>query len=478
MRLLLCAVVALAGCAQLFGLDQTTGGSGASLNLQRVSIGSSIVTSPLDVTSETATFYVPDKTDPTVLVPVPGVQSAIDTWTADVQAVPIVEFTLPDLPMRQNHLWELPVAQVKGPFYAFEHPNPLPAPMATQEMLSVTLPSASVAGESFEVQAIGAWTRHSLTAAEAPVPPAATITTTIAYSAFTPSTNSPAYRIAASDTVVVLRYMGALLTGVYQTAFDQSDTMDTITGTMVAVTANQMVQSAIDPNMLATRYTVARPAVGGLAMAWSISAAPGAQQATALGPQLNAGAVAMTDTMLMTTFGNPFESLGWHALISVSSQEGRTFTFMAMPVGLSATASLVADTSASPTFDFKAPMPEQVNIDDNQLTTDGQTLTLAPGVAHTVKVLTENKPASLYQLDLVDLSITGGVLTRTTVFQAVATQPLFTIPPLVLQSQHTYIPVVGTIAGDFPSAATGDLTARSLPVARASYDGGVFTVGP
>src|SRR5438105_1580016 len=131
MRLLPCAVMALAGCAQLFGIDDTTGTSGgASLQIGRVSIGASVVTGSMDLSAETATFYIPDKNNPMLLVPVPGVLDGTDTWTADIQGNAIAQFSLPDLPMRLQHLWELPVANMTGSFYAFEHPNPQPAPMA------------------------------------------------------------------------------------------------------------------------------------------------------------------------------------------------------------------------------------------------------------------------------------------------------------------------------------------------------------
>jgi hypothetical protein len=480
MRFLPCGLVLLAGCAQLFGLDDTKAASGASLQLQRVSIGSSVVTSPLDLSSQMATFWVPATGDPSILVATPAVQSATDTWTADVQGVPFDLFTLPDLPKPLQHLWELPVANVKGAFNVFEHPNPTPPPANATEMLSVTLPSAAAVGESYYVEVIGAWTYHALAGAEIPVPPAMTISTSVPYASFAPMTPSPPARIAAEDTVVVLRFTGATLSGVYQTAFDQSDTMDAISGTMVAVTADQKVQAPIDPNALATRYTAARPAVASLALSWVVSAAPGASVGAATGTQLAAGGIMMTDTMVLGLYGNPFESLGWPALFTVSSSESRTFMFNGMPITLGANTRLVADAASTTMVDFAAPMPEQVDLDDNQLTVDGQSVTLDPSMPHTIKMLTENRPASVYALDLVELSATmpGGQSSETTVLHSLSSQPTFTIPPSILQSGHTYIPVVTTVASDYSGAASGDLTVRTLPAASATFTGGVFTVGP
>jgi hypothetical protein len=345
-------------------------------------------------------------------------------------------------------------------------------------MLAVTLPSAVVAGETFEVQVIGAWMQHALAGAEIPGVGVASIAATVPYSSFTAMTASPAARIATSDAVLVLRYMGAMLTGVYQTSFAQSDTMDTISGTMVPVTGNQMLSAAVDPAALASRYTPARPAMSGLGMSWAITAAPGAGHGATLGPLLNAAPVMMTDPMITTSFGNPFESLGWRAVLSVSSSEHRTFTYMAMPVTLSAAADVVVDAASPPTLDFKAPMPEQVNLDDNQLVTDGQQVVLDTSLPHTLALLAENKPATLYGFDIYEISMGMTAPQVTLVFTGVSTQPKLTIPPSMLVIGHTYYPHVTTMVQDYPNAATGDLTARALPGAYASFDGGVFTVMP
>jgi hypothetical protein len=475
MRLLPCVVVALAGCAQLFGIDDTTGNaSGASLQIERVSIGASVVKSPQDLSMENATFYVADTSG--TLTPTPGVQSAIDTWTADVKGVPIVQFSLPDEPMPLQHLWELPVAQVQGSFVAFEHPNPQPPSMTASEVLNITLPAPYAGTETFQVEAIGAWMYHTLGGAELPALMAPAITTTVPYSGFAQMTSSPPSKITAADSVLVLRYAGAQLNGVYQTSFDQNDTMDSITGTMVAVAPDHTLTAPIDLNSLASRYSPARPAVTGLGAAYSISAAPGAANGSPFGPQLMAGGIAMTDTMVMASYGNPFESLGWQGMLTVSTSEHRTFT----PTGgtaltLGATLYEVASAASPGAIDMRAPMPEQVNVDANQLVTDGANVMFDVGVAHTITMLTENRPANLYTLTLADIT-TPGMFHN--VFVALATQPKFTIPPLTFQAQHTYVATVGTIAGDYPNASTGDLRTHALPFSFAGFDGGVFTVNP
>ena len=60
------AALALGGCAQLFGIANTTGADagsdGVSLAIQRVSVGASVTTSPQDLTGQTADFLVGDGT--------------------------------------------------------------------------------------------------------------------------------------------------------------------------------------------------------------------------------------------------------------------------------------------------------------------------------------------------------------------------------------------------------------------------------
>ena len=103
---------------------------------------------------------------------------------------------------------------------------------------------------------------HSLTAAELPAATAMTtlVNPTIPYSSFTPalSTITPA-RISASDVVLVLRYVGADLTGVLQaTQFDQTDGTDPVGGTMVVVAHDKTVNVPL-PTDLAQRYAAVRP---------------------------------------------------------------------------------------------------------------------------------------------------------------------------------------------------------------------------
>ncbi|HTR55655.1 MAG TPA: hypothetical protein VMJ10_33490 [Kofleriaceae bacterium] len=478
MRVLLpaAAVPLLAACAQVFGIADTTAAKGeATLAIERVSVGGTVSVGPQDLSMQTATFYLP--ADATTLDAVPGAMTATGTWSAQVQGTPFVAFTLPDLPMPVDHVWALPSTQVAGDFIAHEHADPQPAFSTSQVALAINLPTQYQTTEALEVYVVGAWASYVLTGLELPGSGATAIATTIPYAMFSTVTESPAVAIDASDVVLVLRSLNAQLTGVYQTSFDQTAGTDNLTGNMLAVDADQMFAGPIDPTTVSTRLSAARPSVNGPAVTWDVRAAPGYEHGDTAGPSLVSGAVATGGTSIAAMYGNPFESLGWPAIATVSLTEGRSYTFMGAPLLLGATVSVIGQADGLQ-LDFAAPIPEQVNLDDNQLVIDGATVTIDATAAHQMTLQIENRPAQLYELSLYDLTVSSTSVAAQLVLDAVATDPTFTIPPDFFQDGHTYIPAARTISSGFPNAGDGDLQQRTLPVETAVFEGGVFTVNP
>ncbi len=470
------ALVGLAGCAQLFGIDETTGpqNTSATLQLVRKSVGATVMSNPLDVTSLTATFYAADGTA------TPGMQSAPDTWSADVMGDPAIEFTLPDLPNPYQHLWALPSRTVRGHFIAYEHPGAQPAPSATTEMISLTLPTPfQAAVETFDVAAVGAWSHHQLSGSELPLDQATQLTASVPYSSFVPITASPVARISSSDIVVVMRHSANTLTGVYTTSFDQSDTMDTISGMLSEVALDKTFSAMIDPPTFSSRFSTVRPGVTGLGMGWSIVAAPGYTVGALVGPLLRSGSAAMADTMIATSYGNPFEMRSWRAVFTFLASSGRTYTANGASVGLGAQIQTIVDPSAVSALDLPAPLAELISIDSTQLAMDGLTVHLDVTAPHTVTAVTETSPAaSLYTLDVVELVTVGTMLQRKEILNAISTSSTFTLPPGVFQTGHTYVVNVGGASGGFPNAMSGDLDTVSLPFTLSNVDSGAFQVMP
>jgi hypothetical protein len=468
-------LLALTGCAQLFGIDETTGpgaGSGVTLTIQRESIAATVSMAPQDLSNETAQFLVGDATS---LVPNSAVITAPGTWSSDIPTgTPAAQFTLPDLPMGATHLWELPSRAMKGKLVAYEHPNATPASMTSQLMLSVGIPAYN--NEQLVVYSVGTWMSHTLAGAEVPALMATSIATTIPYMSFAPVASSVTpSRITASDVVLVLEYTGADLTGVLQApAFDQTDATDPINGNITPVAHNDTLAVPL-PTDLATRYSGVRPAVGAPSMSWSLSAAPGAMVGNQVGPQLLAGTPAATDTMISTMYGNPFESLGWPAVLTLSTAATRSYMLNGVAVSLSAQMIAIADASTN-TAALAAGLPTVILVGDTQLNSDGQMVTVDPLSPVTVSFLADKSANTLYTADVYELVMNGMAYDRQLVTSAAAVDSSFILPAGTLKAGHTYVIRANAFQGGATGGAMGDLQSASLPVARGLLDSGVFTV--
>lgn len=500
MRVVMAALVASAGCAQVLGLDETSGLDAnadlASLQIQRVSLGATVVRSPQDLSSQAAVFLQDNGAGGFVAVPGTLGGDALDTFTADVPGTPPVAFTLPDTSIDTkitNRLWALPARQQRGLLVVSEHPGATP-PVATSQLgVMATLPSAYVASESFYVQAVGAWSQFPLGPTNLPAPAtgATAITTTIPYDTFTPMTASPIARITSADVVLLLRYAGNRLTGVLQAQFDQTDGTDPLSGTMAAVPATEPLTATLAPATFSTRFSAVRPAVSGLGLTWRITAAPGWSIASDQGVVLHDGTLTPMDTMVSEMFSNPFESLDWRSVFTFSALSTRTHMFTqgttTVPVSLEArlrTLAAVAPATPIP-VDMPCGLPTTIRANLVMLATDGMTLPVAPDAPVSVEVLVDRPSNTLYQMIVVELGIsttgtTSGV-TRKTVLELLTTSgptgsATFTIPPGVLAVGTSYYVKVRAFQGGFTEAASGDLQTVSLPFSVGSFDSAVFTV--
>jgi hypothetical protein len=469
-------MLALTGCAQLFGIDETTSpgaGSGVTLSIDRVSIGATVAHAPQDLTNQTAQFLVGDATS---LVPNSAVISAPGTWSSDIPTgTPFAQFTLPDFPMGATHLWELPSRAMKGSLVALEHPNAAAPADTSQIALNVTnLPPYN--GELLRVYSVGTWMFHNLAGAEVPALMATSVAATIPYNMFSPVSSAVTpTKITASDVVLLLEYTGSALTGVLQaTPFDQTDATDTISGAMTAVTNDKTLTVPL-PTDLVTRYSGVRPAVGTPGISWSIAAAPGAMVGNSVGPQLLAGSPAMGDTMISTMYGDPFESLGWPAIFTLNTSATRTFTLNAVAITLSASLTKFSD-AAMNDGELAAGLPTVILVGTTQLNSDGQMVTVDPLAPVTVSFLADKPTNTLYVADVYELVVNGAAIDRNLVTSAVATDPSFVFPAGTLKTGHTYVIRAACYLGGHTAAASGDLQTNSFPIARGLLDSGVFTV--
>ncbi|HEY0189929.1 MAG TPA: hypothetical protein VGC42_02325 [Kofleriaceae bacterium] len=484
--------LALAGCAQLAGLDTTSGvgsGSGSqqavdTLVIERMSVGATMITAPLDLTGLTANYLVGDAAAPTRMA---ATSPAAGTWQAPLAAAAPVEFTLPDQPTPPApipRLYAFPTPTLKLLFAPLEHPSPTPAPPTPANIaLTVPLDAPTAATDSFLIYTVGSWTSRGITAAELPVAGSTTIGPfTYDFQTSGSITGRPLERITSKDAYLVLRYTGSTLTGVSQAgAFDQTGTDTVMTSMMAPVTAAPGGDVAVNPTMIAQRYAALRPAVSGVVMNWSVSAAPGYKIASNAGPLLAGAPVATTDTSISLSFANPFVGRGWNAVLTLGTAASRTYT----PAGMTASIVLSASMNhflipaAGDVADLPAGLPLTLMFNGAALTTDG---TEIPTPTSPVRItLTTDKPAAtVYTLQLLDIlpNADNTALGLHVVYVAASDQPSFSLPPEAFKTGHMYTLRTFSTVGGYPSIASGDLTDRALPLAQAFFDSAVIKVMP
>lgn len=478
------AVLALAGCAQLAGIDETTGGvppgPGVNLTVERVSIGATVVRGPQDLSANTARWLLPDVSAPGGFTPITGTLVPPNTWHAEInEATPPVQFDLPDLPVPQVRLYEFPHADLKTAFTVLEHPNPTPPPASAMLTVSATL-DVPYAGEILQLFTVGTWASRGL------APPLAGATALnpppFMYASMVPQTGRPLEKLTTADAVFVFRYAGNQLVGMLDVApFEQTGT-DTISGTLVTLPLNQALDARVDQAAVARRLTAVRPAVGAPAMAWNLRAAPGYQFGIENGPLLHAAAVVATDpTTITAAYANPFLTRDWKTLLTWNTRATRSYTIpaLALPVTLAAGMFERAEPAPALALALPAGLPELISIDGKPLSTDGLTIP-RPTSPVVVTFVTDVQQNTLYQLELVELvpNMAGTAIEQWKVITVFAVTPQLTVPVDAFKPGSHYTIRAITIKGGYPKIGTGDLAARDLPVATSFLDSGVFQVTP
>lgn len=496
-RVTLAAVAAAAGCAQLAGIDETVA-LGDALSVTRLSIGSKIVSAPLDPTGLPATYFVAGS-DPNRFDRVMGIPDARHgRWTTKLHTAAPVQYTLPDVPTPIPRLLAFPSLQLAVPYGVLEHPNPQPAPTDGTFMVDVTLDTPVAMGETFQTYVVGAWLKHDFAAADVTLG-AMQLAPATAFG-FTGASDRVSSRaqidaVTPDDAFLVLRYAGNALTGVAEApAFAQTAGVTMVPpATMTKVTQDQMLDMTIAPTAIATRFTNVAPAVTTLQMGWTLQAAPGAAYALNFGPQLQAGGLMETDTgVSMLPYGNPFAAHGWHTLLTLVAVESRVYAPMGpagmpTPITLSAGLNQFVEPTQLVTADMAAGLPQAITLGGVRLAPDGLTVkqpTQFVDVSFTVDtpmLATGPAPApTVYEIDVYDLVVaaTAMALDRQLVYSAVSDAPKFALPPEVFQVGHSYALRAVANLGGFPSSTSGNFLDRQLPLAQGYLDGGVITVVP
>jgi hypothetical protein len=475
---------ALSGCAQLFGLDDTTGtvvdapGPGVHFSIQLEQIGATIVDTPDDpaVTHDTVAFLVPNGA---TYQTVPATLSAPGVWTGDIATGnPLVDFTLDG----DRHIWIVPTRDLEITSAVLGHPNPVAPPDGSVFNLSITVNGGLAGTELLSFLTVGAWSQQDLPAAAMG---ALSIDGQVMYTAAS-AVGGPLAKITPTDAVLVMRRRVSMvdgtspLDGVFQTSIDQTGT-DPLTGSLADTAVDKILSAQISPNALATRYTAVRPAVSSLGLGWACYAAPGYQRGILNGPLLNTNGILASATTLTGVYGNPFASLGWKELLFYNSLESRTVTLPSgQTFGLNAGLQTIVQPSANQTFDMPAGLPQTISFDSIPLTSDNMTVSVDPSKYVHISMLNDRTTNTFVQAALFEV-LTPDATTVTTklVIDATAVDPTALVfPPDVFVAGHTYFIEAIAHQGGWPNAATGDFQTQAPPFYVGYNYSGVFTVSP
>ena len=487
-------MAAIPGCAQLFGIQETSGGdggtadadpAGVSAKVQRISIGTTAARSAYDISHYPASFFVADNS-PQGFKRV-AATAAGDTWSAAIpDGNPPMEVTLGlDLPDVFRRLYALPQRNLQILYGIYEQPNAPAAPANGALQVTVTLPAASQATESYQLFSVGSWANHGFTPGVDFTVGAATIgPVDVPFNAtlWGNISGRPFTKITSADELLALRYVGAQLTGAAEfAAFDQSDTTTAINATMTPVAAAAL-DVHLSPTDIDTRLTNPTPKCTALAMNWSVNAAPGWEIANGAGPQLEAGGVVLADSGAITVpFGNPFAAKGWKSVFTWATNKSRTYVIPGLG-NLTGTfytgLNQIAEVTPGLTLDTPAAVPIVISINTTPLATDGATVALDPTKSVTLSLLADRADPLFYQFNVYELRVNaaGTALEAHVAYVAVTATTSVAIPNDVFAVGKTYYVRGHTINGGYPAFAQGNLWNRSLPYSVGYLDAGVFTV--
>jgi hypothetical protein len=486
--------VASASCAQIAGIDQTSGSGRPidSLVVTRQSIGAMQPSAPLDLGGLQATYLVANAAAAAGIDRVPATTTTAGTWTTQLHDPAPVMFTLPDVPTPVPRLFAFPAHQLQVLYPLLEHPNPAPAPDGATFTVTTLLDAAIAMTDSFQSYVVGAWLVRGFAAGEAPANAVQIGPVTYGLTAANSvSGHAKPDRVTPADAFLTLRYAAGGLTGVAEAPpVDQAGAATIVTtGPMVAVRQDQTLSVKFNPGMLPTRYGAVRPAMQSPpSMSWNLVAAPGYKAAINAGPTLRSGALAMTDVGVTAAYGNPFAARGWNTMFVLGTSESRPYTAPGTTASISLVAGMNQFIEPSPGFELTLPagLPIVITLDGTPLSSD--TLVIKPpGKLVRVAFLIDTPAgstapaATLYSLQLWDLvpnPTAPTVLDRILKLDATSNEASFELPPELFQAGHSYTLRALATLGGYPAAGAGNFVTRELPLAQSFLDSGVVTVMP
>ena len=477
------------GCNQVFGLDETSRMPAARFSVNKLWLGTTAALEPLDLSSATATYLLPDETEPSGFRSYTPTLLPPSTWQHQFppEVVPQIRYSLTeDSVVRVITVPQREIAQL---YMDLGKPAAEPAPPLATMKLSVDLTTPYNANEALLWYSLGAWSSYAFSAARGELPGVGTATWNPPAVPFKNATSfleqRPLDRLRQTDAFVVLRYSvaGALSGQFIAAPFDQVDGENLIMGKLQPVTADQPLRANLNTDDGAVRLARVKPAMVNRTMQWSVVAAPGAAFGNGSGPLLHSKVLPPATTGIFAVreqYGNPFSARGWGSLLVWQHLATRDYG----PAG-------VAKVSLAATLLWAGPPPAQ----DHNIETSAclPTLTKLQGmeldVDGKVVALDRNRPVAVsFSADIADLTaadlysielreVTFAPTASSMVRRVVAshTQPSWSLPGDLFEAGKTYM-IRSICYRGLPGVAQGDLEARGLPFIVGYSDSGVFSV--
>lgn len=502
---LVAGTVVVAGCAQIFGLDSTSGPAmqatpdapPGTVNLQvvRRSIGATVVDSPADLTGlPMASWLLDDGAGGYTRMP--ATLLGTDTWEAAIPTgTPAVEFTMgSDIPDEFPRMIAIPQRDIKFLYGIDEHPDPQPIPSPPESFTAtMNLTSAYATGDSFYLEAMGGWAYHPFNGAELPAPDMGLVTISAGetYGPYDGTTGAgfvawsgrPLSALTTADTLVGLHYRGnQLIEEAAFPPFSEPGVPATMSVSMTALTTAAL-DITVHPTAVTTRLGATRPAGAGASYSWVVIAAPGFATANGIGPSLNAGTPAAgSDVAINAPYGNPFASRDWGSLFEWVSSNNRSVTITGGGTAYTAVSGGLQDfATVSSGLDLAtpAPLPITISINGTALVTDNMAIPLDPTKNVTLALDQDTSdPVTYYQFNVYNmvLDATSNTWVAHTAYSVVSATKSIAVPSDVFVAGNTYMVRGFCVVNGYPGFAQGDFTQRQLPTSLGYLDGGIFTV--
>ncbi|MEZ4365461.1 MAG: hypothetical protein R2939_04125 [Kofleriaceae bacterium] len=464
-----------------------------SLRYERVSIGATVVSEPLDLTGTSATYLMEDATAPSGLREIDA--SVVDgAWAATLPPGRAqVEFTLPDRPTPLARIFSFDAAVVTDVFAQLAHPAPTAAPVpASLDVVGpVTFPTA-YANTTLRLAVIGTWTQYDFSGGERPAMGALTWDPPAVDYAAMAAQAGVRDAMTPADVALLLRYSGGRLDAWAEampiTMGGGVNALTPVAATMSEVTTDVTVDARVDALSGFTRIGALAPAfdVASSFGQYVVRAAPGGALGVYQGPVLangNLASLVTDDVVVDASSGNPFDVVGgrqWPATALVELRRSRTYT--AAPRSLLLYAGVFA--LEVPRTDggdvlFAAPLPTTVVVGGTTLTADNRVVPLDVADAVEVRFALDGAACTRYQATLNAVDDDAGnpaSFARRIVVGLSGDVGRWLVPRRYFVDGQRYLVRTECTLGGYRNLAGGDLTDRELPLSVGYLDSPVFTV--